>query len=212
MNEIVTHKKCSTCNEWKLTSEFNKHKTSKGGLRPECRSCMSKKARIYREANLEKERERLRNYRENNKEKERESRRKARERNIDKVRESDRKYRALNLEKVRETVRKWRENNIEKARERNRKWQKDNADKAKAILHRYRTQKAGNGGSFTEKEWQALCMKYDYRCLHCGEQKKLTADHVIPVAKGGTSNIENIQPLCGSCNSSKGIKEIDYRY
>ncbi len=216
MENIVTHKKCSTCNEWKLTSEFNKNKASKDGLRPECRSCMSKKASIYRMSNREKELERLRRYRENNKEKERESKRKWRENNIEKVRERDRKYREDNKEKIRERVSKWFENNREKVIERIRKsrgkWQKNHPDKAKAILHRYRAQKAGNGGSFTGKEWQELCLKYDCRCLRCGEKKKLTADHVIPVAKGGTSNIENIQPLCGSCNSSKGIKEIDYRY
>jgi 5-methylcytosine-specific restriction endonuclease McrA len=39
----------------------------------------------------------------------------------------------------------------------------------------------------------------------------LTRDHVVPLKHGGLNTIENIQPLCGSCNSRKHLKHIDYR-
>jgi 5-methylcytosine-specific restriction endonuclease McrA len=56
-----------------------------------------------------------------------------------------------------------------------------------------------------------IYLKYGKKCLCCGSENKLSLDHVIPIQKGGKDEIENLQPLCKSCNSSKGIKVIDYR-
>lgn len=69
-------------------------------------------------------------------------------------------------------------------------------------------------GSHTDQEWEALKAKYNNTCLRCGKVEpeiKLTRDHVIPITKGGTDDIGNIQPLCVSCNSCKSDKHIDYR-
>lgn len=68
-----------------------------------------------------------------------------------------------------------------------------------------------NGGSHTDQEWRALCVAYKGRCAKCKKRARLTKDHVISVYLGGTDNIDNLQPLCKSCNSSKGTKTIDYR-
>jgi hypothetical protein len=65
---------------------------------------------------------------------------------------------------------------------------------------------------YTDKEFLALCEKYDWRCLCCGERgKPLEPDHVIPRSRGGLDNIYNIQPLCHDCNLHKGTQAIDYR-
>lgn len=34
--------------------------------------------------------------------------------------------------------------------------------------------------------------------------RNLTVDHIVPKSKGGTDRIENLQLLCGACNSTKG--------
>ena len=38
----------------------------------------------------------------------------------------------------------------------------------------------------------------------------LTIDHVIPKSRGGTDHVENLQLLCGACNSIKGDREMAY--
>jgi len=44
----------------------------------------------------------------------------------------------------------------------------------------------------------------EFKCRHCGAQKDLSADHVIPESKGGKTELENLQTLCKSCNCKKG--------
>ena len=57
-----------------------------------------------------------------------------------------------------------------------------------------------------------LCQRYGNKCLACGRSDvALTVDHVVPLSRGGTDTEDNIQPLCFSCNASKGTKTADYR-
>lgn len=43
-------------------------------------------------------------------------------------------------------------------------------------------------------------------CRTCGSTKDLTVDHVIPLARGGSISIDNLQILCRKCNQKKGAK------
>ena len=46
-----------------------------------------------------------------------------------------------------------------------------------------------------------------YRCQMCGATKsdgtRLTIDHIIPLASGGSNSIDNLQTLCRTCNENK---------
>lgn len=69
------------------------------------------------------------------------------------------------------------------------------------------------GGFHSLGEWETLKAQYDFTCPSCHQQEpkiKLTRDHIIPIAKGGSDNIENIQPLCVKCNSRKSTTTIRY--
>jgi 5-methylcytosine-specific restriction endonuclease McrA len=46
------------------------------------------------------------------------------------------------------------------------------------------------------------------RCRRCGANVELQFDHVIPLACGGASTLENLQVLCGPCNRRKGASVI----
>ena len=50
-----------------------------------------------------------------------------------------------------------------------------------------------------------------FKCLACGSDRSLSLDHIVPKAKGGGNEIENLQTLCRFCNSRKGDQIRDYR-
>ena len=58
----------------------------------------------------------------------------------------------------------------------------------------------------TTEEMAEVFRRHGHKCLKCGTQYDLTVDHKIPLARGGDWSIDNLEPLCRSCNSSKGIK------
>ncbi len=40
--------------------------------------------------------------------------------------------------------------------------------------------------------------------------RNLTVDHIVPQSRGGTDHLDNLQLLCGACNSLKGDRPQEY--
>lgn len=192
-------KTCTKCGERKVIDEFHKHKQYKNGCRPECKRCTNNRSYEWVR---------------NNKEKAYASRREYAKRNPEKTKEYKKRYREKNINKIRKQSSDWQKANRDKANARYKRWVDNNLG---IVAHHSRLRRARHenaDGSHTLDEFRELCDRYGWVCLCCGtnnSDKQLTADHVVPLVKGGSNYIDNIQPLCGPCNSSKSIKIIDYR-
>lgn len=42
------------------------------------------------------------------------------------------------------------------------------------------------------------------RCAFCLTEDDLTIDHILPLGRGGTNDLDNLQVLCRACNTWKG--------
>jgi 5-methylcytosine-specific restriction endonuclease McrA len=76
-----------------------------------------------------------------------------------------------------------------------------------------RASKMGVNGVLTPEEWLQVLDRYspDGKCPSCKNVLPLCLDHINLLAHGGPNTVDNIQPLCKSCNSSKSGAD-DYRF
>lgn len=66
-------------------------------------------------------------------------------------------------------------------------------------------------GTHTIAQWVKMLEICYNTCLKCGKKEDIVKDHVVPIYQGGDDSIFNLQPLCRSCNASKGPDNKDHR-
>ena len=122
-------------------------------------------------------------------------------------------WRKQNPDKYREQRKRWKKKNPDKVKESQRRYIKKYPEKIRFLIRKNKRRRDNAEGSHTFGEWELLKRQYGYCCPACGKcetEIKLEIDHIIPLSKGGSNYIENIQPLCRSCNSKKHDKMIKY--
>lgn len=96
------------------------------------------------------------------------------------------------------------------------RWKKEKGDAVALPAHKSGTRAARMAdakakGTHTGLEWELLRAVCGNRCVRCGSTESIEKDHITPICQGGDDSIENLQPLCALCNSSKGGEAIDFR-
>lgn len=87
---------------------------------------------------------------------------------------------------------------------------RENAERGK-VLRSERLANARKIATHTQQQWEALVVFCEGMCVRCGSDARLVKDHIIPIYQGGSDGIDNLQPLCAECNSSKGRENKDFR-
>ena len=92
------------------------------------------------------------------------------------------------------------------------KWSGANVDSGASATRSERLSEARRKGTHSAPEWDALVAVFGGRCVRCGiAPDAVCKDHITPIYLGGSDALENLQPLCRTCNSSKGPESVDHR-
>lgn len=92
-----------------------------------------------------------------------------------------------------------------------KKWGRD-LDASNKAKRSERLAEARRKATHSTEEWEALRDICGSACLRCGrDDMEIVKDHITPIYKGGSDGIENLQPICRSCNASKGPDSTDLR-
>lgn len=65
---------------------------------------------------------------------------------------------------------------------------------------------------FNDFQKKSVYAKCNGKCAICGKPvkfKKMTIDHIMPLSRGGTNDIKNLQLACKRCNSMKSNMTMD---
>jgi hypothetical protein len=83
-----------------------------------------------------------------------------------------------------------------------------------ALLELWRWRNAGQQAGATAAPREAIPERVRHEvwrrdrgsCVECGSRARLEFDHIIPVSRGGSNTVRNIELRCEPCNRRKGAR------
>ena len=201
---------CTNCKIEKSIIEFSKKKGGKFGVAAICKGCEKQ----YRQANAESIADRMKQYRKENKEYISAKKKQYQQANKIEIAEYKKQYRQANKQHIAEQMKQYTLDNKEAKAKYNKQYYQTPTGKAvkKAASHNRRARKLQNGGKHTGTEILQLFDQQSSKCPYCKVKLYKTgknifhSDHIVPLSKGGSNDISNIQLLCPKCNMSKHDK------
>lgn len=186
----MTTKVCKKCGAEKGIAEYHADASKKDGKRESCKACIGA---YNRSAYAE---------------------------NGDAIRAAAKRYQRANSDqiKIRRKAKakrtqavyaEWYRVNADKKRAYCREYQKSNPEVFKAKNARRKALTLQASGSHTAAQIRGLYKRQRGRCACCRVElaSKYHADHIEPLARGGSNDITNIQLLCQTCNLSKHARD-----
>lgn len=131
----------------------------------------------------------------------------------EKVKLYSKKHHLNNPEYYQKSIKEWQQNNIKKIKKYHEEYRQNNSLKVNMWNIKRRMILLNIKHNFTHEEWVIKVGLTKGICLKCKKlvgYKNLTMDHIVSLSSGRKRiyTIQDIQPLCKSCNSSKGSKLI----
>jgi 5-methylcytosine-specific restriction endonuclease McrA len=219
------HRRCSTCRIVKPTSEFHKAASEPSGFKRQCKNCVKATFKAYYDKNQPAMVDRATLYQKTNPEKTRAYAKKAQAKgrvkfNAQKLAKyhedketisADRRERYATDADYRAAMRINAESGRAKRpdyyAEHDRRYRCENKGAYRTHSANYRAKKANADGSHTKEEWRERLEYFGYHCAYCLKHTSLVGtlarEHMVPLVRGGTNDIENIVPSCKFCNSAK---------
>lgn len=194
----VAMKRCGCCWTEKLLTEFHKDRSKRQGVASSCKSCAVERAsRWYEEHKEVALRSSARYYAEHR----------------DLLIRQMAIRRRENLEAYSAIEKRWRLANSERKIANDKRWREANAGKVRVYRQvseaRRKASRGRSSGHFTAEQVQAMRRLQRFKCPICqgSIRRKFHIDHVVPLARGGTNEVSNIQLLCPTCNIRKQAKD-----